>query len=374
MNGKTIEGDVLSKVAPRALRAYVEAHGWRQVEPYGDIGDVYALGNETPEILVPMSSRFADYTLRLGQMITILADTEEREREAVLRDLSLSDVDLVRVRLLESRNDGSIPLDAAAAMIPQSRDMLLAAACSAARPQRAFRAGRIKEANDYVTTVRLGQTERGSFVINLLSPVPPALQPELTPNPSDEPFPRKVMHKLVSGLQATREAVDLANRDSDIRLFEERVPDGVSANLCAAVGEMLGKVSNGGIDVSVSWALTRLRPRERVHVQFDEIDAPILEEASRVLKERQERPDERIEGYVTSLARQRSDYEGNVRIKGVIDGSISSVRIDFAPEDYSQVVDAHDRRLVISLEGDLRREGQRWTLTNPRDLVIHEDD
>ena len=65
MNGRFSQSDILSNVTPRALRAYVEAHGWHKVEPYGDYGDVYAFGNEPSEIIVPISSRFTDYGLSI---------------------------------------------------------------------------------------------------------------------------------------------------------------------------------------------------------------------------------------------------------------------------------------------------------------------
>ena len=93
-----------------------------------------------------------------------------------------------------------------------------------------------------------------------------------------------------------------------------------------------------------------------------------------MLKERQERSNERIEGYVTVLRRSEAEPQGRARIKAAIEGVMSSVRIDFAPADYSRIVDAHDRRQVVSLEGDLRRDGQRWVLGNPRDLVVLADD
>ena len=53
---------------------------------------------------------------------------------------------------------------------------------------------------------------------------------------------------------------------------------------------------------------------------------------------------------------------------------MGSVRVDFAPSDYSTIVEAHDQRKVVSLEGDLRREGQRWVLDNPRDLQVQTED
>ena len=101
---------------------------------------------------------------------------------------------------------------------------------------------------------------------------------------------------------------------------------------------------------------------------------PVLEEAARILSDRQERCDERIEGYVSALARDQSDPEGRATIKAVIDGALVSVKADFSQSEYNRIADAHTRRLSVSLEGDLRREGQRWQLMNPRDLTLIEDE
>ena len=70
------------------------------------------------------------------ETVEALSKTEDRGADAVLRDLLLVDVDLVRVRLTDAEDDGSISVSAGAAMIGASRGMLIAAACSTVRPQR----------------------------------------------------------------------------------------------------------------------------------------------------------------------------------------------------------------------------------------------
>ena len=374
MNGHMNDFDALSAVPPRALYAYIKAQGWRRVEPFGEAGDVYALEEDGPELLVPASSAFADYAPRISQIIEILSSLEERDGSAILRDLALADVDLVRVRVPEAMADGSIPIDRGVTLFQESRNLLLAAACSATRPQRLFRAGRVREAMDYLGTVRMGQTERGSFVISLLSPAPPELvgQVDFFDNLPSEPFPRRVTRTLASGLQAARRAVDLANRGRGIGVFEERVPEGISANLCDALGGLLGDEKE--LDVSISWALTRKPPGERLQMRFCNSDMAVLMEASRILKEHQDRPDERIDGYVTALARGESAHEGRATIKAMVDEVMKSIRVDFKPDDYSRIAEAHDNRRVVSLEGDLKRDGQRWALLNPRDITVIPDE
>jgi hypothetical protein len=362
---------VLASVSPRALHAYLGAQGWRKVKPLGDRGDLYSREG-APDIAAPASDHLADYVLAMGQIVDILARVEGRDPAAVLRDLTVADVDLVRVRAPHAEEDGSISIDDGVELVQQSRDLLLAAACSVTRPQRAYRAGGIREATEYLEQVRFGQTERGSFVVTMLSPVPPALgpaaQPGLWEDFEEQPFARKVTRRLVEALDAAVEAVALANRGEGIAAFEARVMNGVSANLCAAAARLAER--GHGLEVSVSWALTRLTPTRRRRVELTRADAGILDEAARVLRDREPRPGERLEGYVTHLARGPEAEQGQVTIRAVVDGRMSSVRVDFGPDLYRRVVEAHVHRRSVTLEGDLEREGQRWRLVRPRDLVV----
>ena len=379
MNIDATDIALAESITPRGVHAYLAANGWAKVGAYhGNTGDVYCLRDDEREsVLVPASTKFADYVTRLMQLAETLGRIEDRQQSTVLTDLSLAEADVIRVRLPKTYEDSSIPLSTGVGLLDESRKLLLAAACSATRPQRLFRAGRNQNAAAYVEHIRLGQTEPGSFVVNLLAPVTPSLtKSESTQLPLLEPFERRVAQMLVSGLRASREATELVNRGEGIGAFEERINKGVSANLCQATANLIN--SGSGLDVSVSWALTR-QPHdghldERAAVAFTPSDAPVLEEAARILSDRQERCDERIEGYVSALAREQSDPEGRVTIKAVIDGALVSVKADFSQSEYNRIADAHTRRLSVSLEGDLQRDGQRWRLMNPRDLTVVEDE
>ena len=364
----------LSSISPLTIRTYVIARGWDRVESYGNMGDVYSLSDEPTEIIVPASTQFADYGPRLRELIGILADTQDTTVRAIINDLLKTDVDLIRIRLPSTADDGSIPIEAGVLVVSQAREMLLAAACSASRPQPTFRAGRIRDANEYMAGVRLGQTEMGSFVVNLLSPVPPLLQPSMIASSQPEPYARRVVAKLASGLRVIRNAIDLANRTGELIGFRKGVEDGVSANLCTSLGGMLSEGGQEGMQISISWSLTRPNAIGPSRVWFGSTDSPVLEEASRQLRDRDARPDEVLYGFVTTMARLESESIGRVTIRSILDDRITSVRVDLRPEDYARAADAHESRMMVSLEGDLTRDGHRWILTNPRNLVTYSDD
>ena len=113
---------------------------------------------------------------------------------------------------------------------------------------------------------------------------------------------------------------------------------------------------------------------QRVAVAFRPPDVAVLDEAARVLSDRQERTDEEIEGYVSRLTRDKTDPTGTATIKAFVDGKVASVQAVFDSADYREITRAHEARLSVSLEVDLHREGQRWHLRNPREVTVLEDE
>ena len=220
--------------------------------------------------------------------------------------------------------------------------------------------------------VRLGQTEIGSFVVTLLAPVPPMMQPQaqgtLWPELGEEPYDRQVTRVLVSGLEATSNALAALNRGQDISAFEASVKDGVSANLCEAIAAIAEH--SEGADLSVTWARTRRAPIERSRIVFSRKDAEPLREVARQFRLKEPRTDVTLLGTPTRLHRAGRQMWGSITFATFIDDRPRAVSVDLPREDYERVVEAHRRRQPIVISGDLVREGQRWRLINPRSLVV----
>ncbi|MCY3932745.1 MAG: hypothetical protein OXH70_13640 [Acidobacteria bacterium] len=377
MNSPTSEVILARTIGLRGVHAYLSANGWHRADALRrETADVYLCAEDDREAaIVPASEEYGDYGIRIFQIAEQIGRIEGRRRQAVLVDFSLAEWDLVRLRLPTAHADTNVRLSDGAAVLEESKKLLLAAACSADRPQRMYRAGRNRRATEYLDRVRLGHTEPGSFVINLLAPVAPALGEQGTLLP-EEPFERQVTRKLVSGLRASRRAMDRVNRGvGAIGEFESRLCEGVSANLCQSIARLTE--AGEGLEISVSWAMTRPAdgaPEERATVAFRPPDIAVLDEAARVLADRQERTDEEVQGYVSRLARDRTDPHGTATIKAFVEGRLVSVQVVFGAADYSEITRAHEARLSVSLEGDLYREGQRWHLRNPRGVTVMEDE
>lgn len=342
-------------------RAYV------QVEAYGAHADVYQAAGR-PEIVLPRTDRLADYHTVVSRLVSIFAGATDQDELATYRSLIEADRDVLRIRSFSEDEDGSIPIDAGVEIVSQARQLVLAAACAARTPQPLYRAGANREATDYMRRVKLGQTEQGSFVVTLLTPVPPLLQPpQARLDPAwvgfdDEPFERQVTRRLVTALEASRQAAELSASGEGATAFERAVVEGVSANLCEAVASMIEQ--SGKLDITLTWARTRPTPETQRRIAFSPNDASILKEAARTFRARHPKAGVSLFGTVHKLKRDQDEVEGLVTLKAMIDDKPQSVRAVLDQANYSVAAQAHDAKMPVVVKGDLERVGQRWQLTN----------
>ena len=361
----------LLAVSPAALSAYARAAGWKRQQPYRVHSDVY-VGEARPDIIVPRTERLGDYASVVAALIDTFASVAGQDQLAVYRSLVTTDRDVVRVRAAESE-DGSVTLTAGVNLIDGAREMLLSAACSLRERQPVYRAGANREASDLLNRVRLGQTDHGSFVVTLLTPVVPPPMPALFPDPDDRnaPIERRMTMRLVEALTAARQATE-RTAAGDQEAFGDAVAAGVSANLCEALVRLVEPFPT--LDVGVSWAQTRPLATASNVVRFGQADAALLREAARSLRDRAPRPDVDLYGFVRLLKRGEEDDDGIIGLATTIDGQSQSVKVILERVDYEQAIRAHHDRAPVVLNGDLDRMGQRWRLLNPRLTGVIRDD
>lgn len=361
----------LSVVSPVALAAYARTQGWTKTDTFGSHSDVY-IGNGLPEILVPRTKNIGDYRLVVAQLVGIFASVADISEVALYDNLITTDRDVIRVRV--EGDDNTVDINEGASLVSGARDMLLAAACSLENPRALYRAGANREAVEYLSQVRLGQTEPGSFVVTLLPPViVPPLQRSSREGADDvdPPIARQMTKRLHDALHATKQASErTVSGDDDA--FADAVSFGVSANLCDALVQMIKPFP--ALDIRLTWARTRPLTVAQHPFRFTQDEVPMLSEASRVFRNREPKPDVQLLCSVQRLQRDERETDGTVTLRTSIEGAIHSVVAVLSQSDYNKAIDAHRGKQPIIAEGDLERAGQRWRLLNPQIVAVITDD
>lgn len=367
------------KVPLRAVRAYLSANGWfREQSRCRAAADIYLRqAGDLEFAIVPTSDRYADYATRIYQLAEQVGRIEQRPLAAVLADLSTAESDRVRLRILTDGGDNTVGLAQAGALLAESKRLLAAAASAAEAPKPTYPPKKTRRVSDYLNRVRMGHTEQGSFIINILAPASGTTEQLDLPLGEDapEPFERKVTRKLASALCASRRAADqLVGGGPKITSTEEWLEEGLSSNLCRSVAKLAEE--GHGLEVAVTLASTHSSESERdgAPVTFTPSDSDALNEVASMLEDLPERPRERIQGYVSKLSREKADRKGKVTIKAPVAGKPASIHGEFEPDDYSRITRAHDQRLPVALEGDLLKDAGQWHIRNILEVNVTEDE
>lgn len=366
-------------LSPINVRAYLSGQGWKEVDRIGDKATVHVRRDDDSrewEILLPTREALADFAERMADVVAVLAMAEGRDELAVFSDLANSGADVIRLRMPEADEQGTILIGDGVALYEEAENLLLAAACSVAKPKRrSYHARKVSEATEYLSTVRLGQTERGSYVMTMLSPVDPALRrPQLSLGSEfeEEPFSRQVTRRLADALKATEEAVTEAVATDDFAAFERVVNRGVNANLCESIARLAQH--GGGVDVGVAWARVRPAPEANVHYRFTLDASRILVEAAREFRKDEPKLDEVVLGYVVALDRGVEEFDGKATLQVLIDQRPRRIRAAFEQREFDDVIKAFQGKLPLMLDGDIYQKGRRFELRNPRNITLLDDD
>lgn len=381
----------LRSVRPLEFAAYLRANGWRENERIPERTSVWSLDNGSSggyEILLPLRRDFRDFVNRIGEALQTLEVAEQRSQLEILQELGTASADIVRVRVNPSdATNGSIPLNSGVELFQRAREMMLAAACAAVEPRIQYQTRKSNKATEYLSKVHVGQTERGSYVVNLLSRVAPNLE-AATPLPTDDvttlfptepfdatdPFERTVTKTLADALEATRTAAEHSAVTGTIDYFTEAIARGVSANLCEAIVGMSESGGGQGLDIGLRWAPARpALGKAPVNVSFSADTIPIIEEAARIFRKTPTQEGFEVEGYVITLPRKEvlgGDGPGTVIIAGFVEDSPRKISVRLEAEDYDDAIQAHKYGIKVVCYGNLIKQGGQFVLVNHRGLTL----
>jgi hypothetical protein len=374
VNVEVRDAAVLRAVSPVDVLGYLRSAGWTEQHTVAGRESVWSHADDF-EVVVPLSTELRDFAARVGDVLRVLQIAERRSELAILSDLVTTSADVIRIQLetFEAAS-GSIPLEEGVSLVERARDLLLAAASAAIDPRPSYGPKRPAQATDYVRGVRLGQTERGSYVVTLISKVTPDLAAHGQAHVVAEPFERRAVETLAKSVASTAVAAGQAIVSGDFNAFSERVIDGVSANLCdALVGMAGGPEARRDLSFHFSWARNRRGPVEQHQtIRLDSTAFPVIAEAARVFREITPEDEYTLFGPVVRLERQEWETSGRVTVLSFGEHARPrKVTLTLEADDYRAAVEAHDQKLPLVVVGTLYKEGRAFLLKNPHGVEVY---
>jgi hypothetical protein len=375
-----LDTSVFASFGPEEVQNYLTTCGWIMIRTDTEIVSIWEkeVTGQLFRVWMPLDVTLADYALSVGRLIRTVAQAEDRSQLQVMEDFgTIATGDVIRASTWDEldRSAGTVGLADGSLLLRRCCNMVRAAAAAVAEKRPVFPSHSTAQVQDYMHDLRLGQTEPGSYIIKIISPLKAGAPPvgvQSRMQLDDTPFARQAVISLVRSLDALEHATQDTNRLGKFYFepYQEVVPDGVSANLCEAIaGSEDEGVFRQRLDVRVSWSYGLRSPADVPNRTFtfprDQIN--FIAAAARAFR-KYHPEDFSATGFVIMLEHQQKEAFGTIKLAGRIRNVPRMIRMILRPSDYDTAIAAHRAEREVTCVGRLTKQGSLYYLEDPRDF------
>lgn len=344
----------IKEIKIEEVEIYLESLGWSNNSKLGDFATIWS--NESfpnEEILLPLSMDLRDSSRRLIEIVRQLSSILKKNEEDILDEIISLAIDVIRIRIIhQDVSEGAIPINDGVLLFERSRDLLIAATRATIEKKKYF-AGRMSDdLNLFIEKMKFGQTEKGSYIVNILSPLSNQRDEQIDHNAQS--LTRSVSTTLSRGLKALNQASNTAEEQVTEEVLENLIEYGVSANLCDALIGLSGHEEEREISINISLGKSEISDDEvQLEHNFNSNNVPFWKKISNYYKEILEFPNHTISGHVIKLHHEENESFGEITLGATVNGLPKSVSLQLNAEYYWEAHAAHKSGMIVECIGNL---------------------
>jgi hypothetical protein len=375
-------GKSTTMVEPTDLRDYLRSRGWGLIE--AALKDrLYVLSNvrfPNRQMVFPMDTTAPDYEESVQSVLEKVSELRGQSIDTVVGRVKTVRDDVLRLRFFFKGEDTSLPLTFASSVVASTEKMLRASACTVVRPRTRHPKLTLLEAAQFVDHARFGQTDEGSFIINVACPIDAMdAQGTLKLDDDQSPFVRRVTYSLEQALETLTLAIE-ADRLSDmVNEQKKSLNPIVSSNLCDALVAMHDADINNSLDINFHWSALRPVPKITQRVSKIRLQRDYFARISEVGRELKSVQASDSETYLGTVERLEGEMGKEGRRSGPVvlsimlpdENEIVAVRTVLSADDYEKADQAHMKEgAYIMVTGRLLPGRQPRQLAEMTDFTV----
>ncbi|MFY0648006.1 hypothetical protein [Sulfitobacter geojensis] len=365
---------MVEKITATDLRDFLKGNGWATLPAAIEDG-LYVLENsnfERRQLVFPIQKSAVDFVESTTNVIRKFSELSGMTTEAIVQRVLHVRNDSIRLRVQSNRDDTSLPLGYASELVGSVEKLIKSAACTVMNPRVVHPRLSHREALQMVGHTHFGQTEVGSFVMNVSCPINALdVQGAMELTEMDAPFVRKVFNTMGTGVRQLINAVEADTLDDLVDTLKGSANPVISSNMCEAVSSMHDASLQNAVELNFMWSTTRpindsllLRPIRIQEEYFSRIED--------VRKELRSEEIQSAESYIGTVERLDGDMgedgsrSGPVLMVLLLSDEDETVRanVSLTAEQYSKAIRAHETNgAYVRVRGRLRAGRQPRSLT-----------
>ena len=201
--------------------------------------------------LIPLVKEFSDYYRVMGETLQSIASFENRSIEALVNRILNPSYDIQKWRIANNyTSDGKIPFFSMTDTIEKIKDVLATAYLDTLNPTRFHKKVYTTDVNKNISEYSFGQTEIGSYILNILCPLGNYQYTIFNPTEQDIPLNRKINMRLLSSIDNIQK--DLKNSNNN--KVDEDVDQGLySINFLDSLVGIYDETKDTEMNIIVDW-------------------------------------------------------------------------------------------------------------------------
>lgn len=367
-----------------AVQAYLLGTSWEKIiVPRKDLALFHkTINGEEYEIALPLSREFKDYDRSLARGLSTLAISENRQFNQVLSDLLLDPADIIRFKVSNRETlSGTILFVEGFKLLESAKKVLIATACDIIRPERYHKRLSFKAAQHFIEQCRIGLTEKGSFIAQVMCPFIEDMAGEnfnqltiFEKEKFPDSFTRSVTSKLMNSLKKIKTSID---KDEMNKIVDEE-NEIISVNFLESLLELLNEsIYDSEMEVSATWSPVASGELQGTQtIKFTDDYLPAIESMANKMRPPDEEKEAVFIGKVSQLKAEPDPgnrTEGEIMLNFMGDGEkVIRAKVILSTEDYGNASIAHKEGKNVLIKGILKTSGRTKIIEQPKFSVIKE--
>jgi hypothetical protein len=344
-------------ITPAAVTSYLRSKGWEHDGEWRG-ANVWRLDSRT-RLLVPPSFEYEDDAELLQEAIQRIASCEDRPISNVTLDIAEPSVDTQYYRTYPDTPSGTIPLPSGVKATRSIHTLMRSAADTVEKGPHLLVTGHSSSiVNTFLHRVMLGAAAPGSYILTARVPID-ALLPE-TLDGSGEFSGRAVVRQLHQAVatahRAARTVIEKRKigPESPLAAFSDLIGQGVTANLCQALGDLGGESRDRPFDIGFTWARSEPADVPPEPLRFTAEMPRLLWRAGEALEKLVKSRRASVTGRVRELRNRPHAYqakvEGEIHVTGGELSERDSLWVTLTPEQNQLALSAYQDPEHVQLE------------------------
>lgn len=243
--------EYIDKLQNGLICQYLNMNNWHEVETlFNDKVRQFVTPNDDDAILIPMSKEFRDYYRVMLDSISTIANIENDTIKGLMNKLINPAADILKWRISDDETSlGVIPFSSMSNNIDYIKDLLSSACLDILSPSIFHKKVATKDVQEQMAMYKFGQTEIGSYILNIVCPLGYYQYQLFEPQVEDLPLSRRINLNIINNISVIQDSIIEHNS-----MFKDTVAEGkLSVNFLNALLDLYEENKDADFTISAKW-------------------------------------------------------------------------------------------------------------------------